>query len=130
MAKKDEKKKDALAIRRLTPNAIAVVIDGEEIFVPSNRFENAIRNQLLSAQMRDIMQNQIKKYKDSEATMSPKELADLAKAARDIASFSTEVYAVNEGIEPPREKVAEKVDDDLDFSKESKPAEEKKDEQP
>lgn len=126
MAKK--KDRDALAITRLTPNAIDVSIDGEDVRVPTTKSENAVMNQILAAQMRNIFQRQIKSYKDDEAKMTPKELSELARAARDIAAFSTEVYAANETIEPPKEKSSPIDDDPLDFSKLGKVEEVKEEE--
>ncbi len=82
--------------------------------------------------MRNLIQEQIKKYKDGDSTLTPKELADLAKAARDTAAFSAEVFEGKPDLSPPGEKPAEKVEDLPDFNQLEKPieiqSEEKKDE--
>jgi hypothetical protein len=91
-------KKKPSALDRLTPNAITILIKGEEIVVPSNRDENTIMSMVLASQVRTLLQASIKKYKDDDTTLTPKELRDLAGAARDIATFAAEVYAAAEPI--------------------------------
>ncbi len=127
------KKKSALA--SLTPNAQIVLIDGSELRVPADRAENSVMNMILASQMRNLIQEQIKKYKDADATMSPKELNDLASAARNTAAFSSDVYAGIQELPKAKEVSAagEIISDEPDFSKLGKPievkAEEVKDEQ-
>ncbi len=128
MAKK--KDKDAMAITRLTPNALVVLVDGEELRVPTTKAENTVMNQIVASQARNLVQRQLKNYKDDEAKMTPKELADIVRSIRDLTSMTTEVYAVAEGIDIPKEKAVEKDDDDLDFSKLGKVTEVKEEEKP
>lgn len=80
-------------IKRLTPNSVDVKIDGSEVRVAFSKDENAILNMIMASQMRAMIQAAIKSYKDKDAVLSPKEIADLAKAAKDVASFSAEIYS-------------------------------------
>src|SRR5664279_5555571 len=67
---------------------VEVTIDGSTVFVPSNKEENSVASMVTAAQMRDLIQAQIKKYKDGELQLSPKELRDLAEALATVAKFS------------------------------------------
>lgn len=104
---------------RLTPNAQVVVVDGNELRVPSDRAENAVMNTVLAAQVRSLIQEMLKRYKDGEIPMTPKELNDLAAAAKNVASFSNEVY-VNLPELPKTQEVLAQADEP-DFSKIGKP---------
>ncbi len=97
-------KPSTMELKKLTPNAVDTVIDGQNIRVATNKSENAIMNMIVAAQMRNLMQETIKKYKDDDVKLMPKELADLAKAARDIAQFSAEIYIGVEDIAPQEPK--------------------------
>ena len=90
-----EDRKEKLAMTKMVPGAIVVKIDNDEIRVATNSEENSILNAILASQGRSLIQQQIKMWKEKEATMSPKELRDLAGAMRDIAEFSAEVYKSN-----------------------------------
>lgn len=126
MAKdKDKKPKDS-ALARLVPNSISVTMDGTEVRVATDKGENAILNMVMAGQMRAMLQEQMKRYKEEDRLMTPKELKELSEAAANISKFSGEIYNSSSPIEPAvddGEKKAEKADsiDDIDFGKMSKP---------
>lgn len=126
----DKKGKEAL--KALLPNAVEIKIDGMDVRVATNKSENQIMNMMLASQMRSLIHQTIKNYKDDEVKLSPKELKDLSDAARNVAQFSAEIYLDPAADIKPPERNAEKPDD-IDFSK-LKPinveTEEKKDEAP
>lgn len=101
------------------PNAVAIrMADGSELMLPSSKEENADANKLVAAQIRQLLQSQIKKYKDSEETLTPQQLRDLAQAGSFIAKFSGEVYASSESIKPQvGPKQVDDVVEDVDFGK-------------
>lgn len=110
------KNQDAI-IKRLAPNAIRGKVDGHDLIVPATKEENIIFSMILAAQMRTLVQEHIKKYKDGEVQLTPKELKDLSEAARNAAAFAADVYNVAEPINK-NEKIAEKADAEIvDFSK-------------
>jgi hypothetical protein len=115
-------KKSKASLQRMTPNSIDVPVDGSIVRVACDKKENAILNMIMASQIRHLLQEQIKKYKDADQTLTPKELNDLTAAARNIATFSGEVYGGQESIEPPGEKKVEK-DDEEDFGVLGKPIE-------
>lgn len=121
--KKSTKK---LAIAMLTPNSFTISVDGESVKVASDKTENAIMNMFLASRMRHVLEQHLDEYKKGEKLMSPRELRDLAGAARDIAAFSAEVYAANEPIAPAQEKpVEQSTDVNFDILSEIKPEETK-----
>jgi hypothetical protein len=120
-------KKKRGTLTRLIPHSV-VTIDGHDVMVPNGPAENATANKLLASQMRHFLQEQIKKYMDSDVQASPKDLKDLAEAASNIAKFSALVYeslAQHEGggRTAPGPQPAEKTDLDIDISGAVKPAE-------
>jgi hypothetical protein len=120
--KKPKSKSSALA--QLTPNAFIVPINGTDVTVAANKEENTILNMLLASRMRAVIQKTMEDYKDDEVKFTPKELRDLAAAARDVAAFSAEVYASAEPL-GKTEKPAEQ-ENDLSFEVLTKPVEEEK----
>lgn len=110
MAEKKPRKSNALA--RLVPKATDITVDGHVITVAANKEENSILNMVLAAQMRTMLQEALKDYKDKGMLPTPKELRDLIEAGARVAEFSGEVYAASEPIEPI-EKEAEKTDPGL-----------------
>lgn len=78
-------------------------------------------NTVLAAQMRALIQEMIKKYKDGDSTLTPKELNDLASAAKNTAAFSNEVYAGLTELPKPAEQASTPSSDEPDFSKLGKP---------
>ncbi len=123
MAEKKPSKNKALAM--LTPNAIKTSINGEEIVVAGNKGENDVLNMVVAAQMRNMLQENIKRYKESGQTLTPKELKELAEAARNIAEFSGEIYKGAESLDErstenskePGEKKVEGTLSDISFDK-------------
>jgi hypothetical protein len=121
LVKKNTKR---LAIGTLTPNSFVVSIAGEQVKVASDKFENAIMNMFLASRLRHVLEEHLDQYKRDEKFMSPKELRDLAGAARDIAAFSAEVYAANEPLAPAQEKpVEQSTDVNFDILSDIKPNE-------
>jgi len=104
----EKQKKGSSALTRLVPST-TVRIDGHDVMVPNGVSENANANRLLASQMRDLFQRQLKKYKDGDVGMTPKELKELSDAARNIAEFSGIVYKesadINGTIKPSRGEV-------------------------
>lgn len=114
----EKKRKPPASIQTLTPNSFRInadEIDSKILIVPKDRFENAFLSALTAARLRMKLLESIKKWEDEGNTPTPKELADLAKAARDIATFAAEVYAVD--IEQPAERKTEAPTmDDVNFN--------------
>lgn len=101
------------------PNAVVVRMgDGSELMLPSNKEENADANKLVAAQIRSLLQAQIRKYRESDETITPQQLRDLAQAGSFIAKFSGEVYAASEPIRPSQgPKSVDDAIDEVDFGK-------------
>jgi hypothetical protein len=120
-----DEEKDNIVIRKLVPNAIVVPVDGRDVIVPTDRGENARMNMMVASVMRSLLMENIKNYKEKEVTLTPKELADLAKALKDINSASLEIYAAAESKPNPLEgiKVADpsQASKPLSFDKIKKP---------
>lgn len=105
----------------LLPNATHVVIDGNTLIVPFDKNENANANKILAAQLRQTLQIALKAYKDGEQTLTPKEINDLATAAKTISQMSKDVYETSEPISAPKPQVDAEVQvDEVDFSAEQK----------
>jgi hypothetical protein len=100
----------------LTPNAKEFKVDGQTIVVAFNGDENRILGFIVAAQIRSIIQKSLKRYSESEAPLSAKELKDIAEAGRTLAEFSAKLY---EGSDPIQtEKKAEPAaTPTTDFSK-------------
>ena len=89
------KKPQTTSLSKLIGNSI-VVKDSDEsegIVVPMGAEENRMANMLLAAQMRQLIRDAMKKYKEKEALLTPKELKDLAETAKTVAEFSGTVYS-------------------------------------
>jgi hypothetical protein len=120
-----QKQDPALALEAIIGSSVRVD-DGKggNFLVPSGQVENRIANQILASQMRHLIQEHIKTFRDKEAVLTPKEIRDMAEAARSVATFSGEVYSQGESI-PPRNEIKdvmivgkeEKVDFDMLTSK-------------
>lgn len=83
-------KKKSSALARLMPSILVKKDDGTTIMVPLGEDENKIANQILASEMRSVIQTTMERYKS--ATLTPKELKELAEACRNVAEFSAEVY--------------------------------------
>ena len=86
--------------RSIVVKSFEVSQNGQTIRVPVDKNENRIANMISAAQMRDLIQTQIKRYKDGELDLSPKELKDLAEALSTVSKMSGDVY---EGANPEQE---------------------------
>lgn len=100
---------EARALNMLTPNAVKMTVGGSEIRVASNKDENAVMNMIVVSQMRNLIQENIKKYKEQDIQLTPKELKELADAAKSIADFSLNVY---KDAEPLKDRDAKGVKKD------------------
>lgn len=90
--------------------SLEVRLDGEVVHVPVGKEENRIASMVSAAQLRELIQSQMKKYKDGDLQLSPKDMRDLSEALHTLAKFSGEVYAAGEAIggedtEKPKEPV-------------------------
>lgn len=119
------------ALSRRLPESIRISVDGKEIVVAGSRTENTFLNKVLAGQLRSLLQEQLKKYRDKEVTLTPKELAELVRAGSELGKMSGEVYKDEEpenGNRRPEEKTVS-GDIEVSFDGLTKPKEDKKDEQ-
>ncbi len=90
------KKPQSTSLSKLIGKSI-VVKDGENdadgIIVPMGPEENRMANMLLAAQMRQVIREMMKRYKERDALLTPKELKDLADSAKILTEFSGNVYS-------------------------------------
>lgn len=111
------KQKKSSALARLVDSIEIKNSDGSTTMVPVSAEDNATANKILASQMRNLIQKSIVKFGDL-ALMTPKELKELAEAARNVAELSGEVYKSGESIGDGNEKTIEPaVTDILDFSR-------------
>lgn len=100
-------KKKPSALRAIVGESIQVRGDGENsLIVPLTADGNKMANMVMAAKMRLIMDGSLKKYTEQDALLTPKEIKDLADAAKSIASFSAEVYQggdTNSGRKAPKD---------------------------
>ena len=114
---KEKKSREAVSLQTQTPNSVVVKQDGQEIVVPTTRQETAFMNMFMAAALRTKIFEELKRWKDLDEHPSPKELADLAKAAKDIASLTSDVVFAQD-IEAQEKRVEpEPPAPDVDFSK-------------
>lgn len=66
--------------------------DGAVVIVPSEKSGNRAANMILAAQLRHLIQNSIKTYREKDMLATPKDLKDLAEAAKSLHQFSGDVY--------------------------------------
>lgn len=100
MAKnKDKPKRDvelkaaAGTMQDLIGNSIDIKLpDGGVVIVPSEKSGNRAANMILAAQIRHLIQDSIATYKDKDMLPTPKDLKDLAEAAKSLHQFSGAVY--------------------------------------
>ncbi len=103
-------KRGRSSINALTPNALAVTINGKELRVASNKAENNMMNMIVMAQMRHMIQNHLKRYEDEERLLTPKEVKDMADAIKAMAGASQDIYSLGENDAPKRQEVAAEKD--------------------
>lgn len=90
--------------------------DGGVVIVPSEKSGNRIANMILAAQIRTMIQRSIATYQEKEMLPTPKDLKDLASAARELHVFSAEIYKEDDTPLPEPKKVkAPAKEDDVNF---------------
>ena len=90
----------------LLPKTVEIKADGITVRVAGNAQENTIMNYFMLAQVRALIQENVKRYMEKDITVTPKELKDLVEAAKGLAESSTSVYKSEEA--PISNKPAEK----------------------
>ncbi len=91
---------------------------GATIIVPSDKSGNRVANMILAAQIRAMIQKNLKRYDDQDMLATPKDLKDLAEAAKSLHQFSGDVYKEDDGGQPVAKpkKVADSSDNsDVNF---------------
>jgi hypothetical protein len=89
--------KKSSALGRLVSCIEIKTPDGEVMLVPISAEDNITSNKILASKMRRLIEDNMKSY--SGKIMTPKELKELAEAARSVAEFSGEVYKQGEPLE-------------------------------
>ncbi len=84
--------KKSSAMARLVTSIEVKQPDGSLISVPVSAEDNTKANKIMASKMRSMFESTMKKYQDAEQTLTPKELKEMADAARAIAEFSGEIY--------------------------------------
>src|SRR6478736_5785099 len=121
MGKKAEAQVSKGSINDLIGNQIAVKeSNGDTLIIPSDKAGNRVANMILAAQIRSLIQGYIKTYKEKDMLPTPKDLKDLAEAAKSLHNFSGEVYREDDGSPLEKETSKKKVikvgpADDIDF---------------
>lgn len=77
---------------RVVVRDFEVTVGDNVIRVPVDKHENRIADMVGAAQLRAMIQAQMKRWQDAETDASPKELRDLAEALAKLAEFSGKVY--------------------------------------
>ncbi len=109
------------SINDLIGDSISVTeSNGDVLIIPSDRSGNRVANMILAAQIRSLIQGSIKTYKEKEMLPTPKDLKDLAEAAKSLNQFSGEVYKDDEtplATQTSKRKVIKVgAADDIDFN--------------
>lgn len=76
-----------------TVHHFVVKLGEASVRVPVNKEENRIASMVAAAQVREMIQAQVKKWKDGETPLTPKELKDLSDALAVLAKSSAEIYS-------------------------------------
>lgn len=104
-------RKSALVAR--IAKTLKVSVDGVDVHMPVGKAENQVMNCLLVSQVRTMVQENLKKIREMEAPITPRELKDLVDAVGSLAKHSAEVYQDLDGeIEKKEEKPADTVEVD------------------
>ncbi len=74
------------------PSVSVKVSETETIVVPSDKAGNRVANMILAAKIRALIEGSITTYKEKDMLPTPKDLKDLAEAAKSLHAFSGEVY--------------------------------------
>ncbi len=79
------------------------------VVIPADRKGNTIANMIVAAEVRSMIQRTIKKYREQDLMPNPKDLKDLAEAARSLATFSGEIYKEDDASLNAQPKKVEKA---------------------
>jgi hypothetical protein len=94
----------------------------DEILVPANSEASKMSLMVLAAQLRALLQETIKNYKDRGVSLTPAEIKQLTEAGNTVAKFQGEVYGGSSTTAPkkPTPRGMEKAEDvhveEIDFS--------------
>lgn len=111
--------KKSSTLARLITSIEVKQVDGTILNVPVGQEDNATANKILITQVRSMVTDAIKTYREKGAVLTPKDLRELAGAARDVADSSNEIYKQGDLPDPsgqPNEKKLEPLADIIDFS--------------
>lgn len=111
------RKKMVVTLARLIPNSIEIKDGERSIIIASNLEENRVLNYYTIGQIRDVLTHSIEDFRNKEATLTPKELRDLAEAGRALADYSDTVYAKGEAPRPIERTVEPAASDIPDFGR-------------
>lgn len=123
MGKEKAPKVQKGAIEDLLGNAISVPqANGELLIIPGDKAANKIANMIMAAKIRSLIESSVRTYKEKDMLPTPKDLKDLAEAAKSLNSMTGELY--KEDGETPLSTATSKNKiikvepaDDIDFSK-------------
>lgn len=108
------KSKTSSSIAALTPKSIVVNIDGQDVTVAMDKFENQMLNFMLIGAVRAMYMRTMKEYTELEKTATPLELKQITDAAKQLVEMSTGAY---EGpVVMPSEKMAERTEAPTDIA--------------
>lgn len=100
------KKNSSTALAKVAAGTLADLIgnsitfknsDGSVLVIPADLSSNRVANMIVTAGLRQIIENAIKTYREKEMIPTPKDLKDLADAIKSLAQSSSEVYKMEEG---------------------------------
>lgn len=106
-----------LALTRFA-DTVAVKIDGEEVFVPTTKESNHALNCLLVSQARKILQENLKRIRDADVIVTPREMKDLIDSISKLAESSHTVYISLDGLDIAEKQATPAGEEpavDLDF---------------
>lgn len=112
---------------------LSITVDGSEVHMPVGKLENQMLNCLLISQVRQMTQENLKRYKDLDQAITPKELKDLIDSVANLAKSSSEIYSEVEGEigadkqEKAAEKIEESQQEDDDFIDITQPKQDQQD---
>lgn len=90
---KPKKPRKKQATEKMFSNALVVRREnGQKLLVPVSGSDNKAANQIMASMVRDLVKQNIDLYKESGMALKPKELADLATAAKLAAELSYDAY--------------------------------------
>lgn len=114
----------------LIGNSMSITLpNGGTVLVPADRLGNKIANAVVAANVRQVLEEAIKRYRDKEMLPTPKDLRDLAEAAAALARFSGDIYKEDDPIPTTPPKQADSApasSDDISFDETPAPKPENK----